>query len=646
MNARSTTTSEGIGDVSERAAAVLYGLDPDQVAAVTAPVGVVVVRAGAGSGKTRVLTHRLAWRAISDPAIVPHAAAITFTREAAGELRRRLRQFDFVEMPATGTFHAIAYRLLRQRLNDTRRREPTVLTQRIGLLAQAAGPELNKAQLPEILNAIDIAHAHNFSTDQMESYLNSRGNGISVPPPRFTKIFQEYEQLKKRRGVVDLNDMLRMTIREAQEDPRFLSSIRWQFRHIMVDEAQDMNPLQYDFMQLLAGDKPDVFLVGDPNQAIYGWNGADRTLFDALPNFSSAAYIVTLPSNYRSTPPIVNAAVHVLPVDESTTTTHRSVSRRPVGSPVTLIRCATEHDEIDEIEKQLRAMYERFPSWRQLAVLTRTNNLAQLISDTLSARGIPTQRIMKGQSFSEALSQASSLGGRDLLNSWASDILDIPDPETPDAVIQIAQKVREYLTDSPTGPVDGRSFASWLATTSAVEVPDGVAVMNFHAAKGREWYGVVVAGMEQGLLPHFNAKTQAAREEESRLAYVALTRASDVLAITWTDSRNGKRTGPSTLLRNIPTGEVVAVAPPPEIRAIASQSNSQKNIRQVLQQWRDDVARAARTDAAAILTDSQMRRLSEQLPTTEEEVASIIGTMLARRHAARIIELLHQPDNS
>ena len=631
---------------TERASEMLYGLDPDQVQAVTAPTGVVVVRAGAGSGKTRVLTHRLAWRAATDPAIVAHAAAITFTREAAGELRRRLRQFDFVEMPATGTFHAIAYRLLRQRFADTRRREPVVLTQRIGLLVQTTGPDIKKAQLPEILNAIDIAHAYDYSIDQMESYLNERGNGISVSPTQFTKIFQEYEQLKKRRGVVDLNDMLRTTIREAEEDPRFLASIHWQFRHIMVDEAQDMNPLQYKFMQLLAGNTPDLFLVGDPNQAIYGWNGADRTLFDALPNLAGAAYVVNLPSNYRSTPPIVNAAVHVLPSDAAKDSAQLSVSRRPVGSPVTLVRCATELEEIDAIENHLREMYDRHPSWRHLAVLVRTNNVAQSISDALTARGIPTQRIMKGQTYSEALSQASSLGGRDLLNAWASDILDIPDPETPDPVIQMARKVREYLTDNPVGQVDGRSFAGWLATTSTMDAPDGVAVMNFHAAKGREWYGVVVAGMEQGLLPHFNAKTQAAREEESRLAYVALTRASDVLVITWTDSRNGKRTGPSTLLRDIPTGEIVAVPPPAEIRALTAEVARNKDALAALEEWRRNTARAARADIDAILTEKQLRRLADELPRDEEHIATIIGTMLARRHATRILDVLHSPSHS
>jgi DNA helicase-2/ATP-dependent DNA helicase PcrA len=620
----------------ERVAEVLFGLDPEQVSAVTAPVGVVVVRAGAGSGKTRVLTRRLAFRAIHDPAIIAHAVAITFTREAAGELRRRLRHFEFSEMPAAGTFHAIAYRLLRQRLADTRRREPTVITNRLHLLAQVSGPDVKKSDLPEISNTIDIAHAHDFTVDDMTSYLSQRGNGISIPPHRFAAIFNDYERIKKTRGVLDLNDMLRITIREALDDPRFLASMRWQFRHIMVDEAQDMNLLQYRFLRLLAGDSPDLFLVGDPNQAIYGWNGADSSLFDTLPDLPSAAYVVALPSNYRCTPPIVNAAVHVL----TETNDVHAISRRPVGTPVELARCSTEHDEIDVIENRLRQMYDRIPSWKHFAVLTRTNNLAQAISDALSQRGIPTQRLMKGQSYSEAVTEVSSLGGRDLLNAWASDILDIPDVDTPDAIIQVATKVREYLTDNPYGNVDGRSFAGWLATSVALDAPDGVAVMNFHAAKGREWYGVIVAGMEKGLLPHFNARTEAARKEEARLAYVALTRASDALVVTWTDTRNARRTGPSSLLRDMPTGDIDVAPPPPEIRAIVAERENKTRPNKALEEWRKNAARAARVDPSAIITDGQLRQLSDQLPTTEEQVAAIIGPMLARRHAHRIIRAL------
>lgn len=621
---------------SERFAQILEGLDPDQHKAVTAPIGVTVVRAGAGAGKTRVLTRRLAWRALHDPAVLPHSLAITFTREAAGELRRRLRQFDFAEMPTAGTFHAIAYRLLRQRYVDTRRREPTVLLNRMQLLSIAAGQRTSRNTLPEISNTIDIAYAKDFTTEQIADYLNERGNAISIPTTQYLAIVEEYEKLKKKRGVLDLNDMLRFTIHEALDDPRFMASIRWQYRHVLVDEAQDMNPLQYRFLRVVVGENPDVFLVGDPNQAIYGWNGADRSLFDTLPDLPAPSNVITLPSNYRCTPPIVNAAVHMLGNNESTI----AVSRRPVGAPIDLVRCANEIDEIDAIEKHLRDIHARLPSWKHLAVLVRTNNLAQTISDELSMRGIPTQRLMKGHSHSDAVREASALGGRDLLNAWASDILDLPDPDTPDATIQVAQKVREYLTDNPVGSVDGRSFASWLATSVSLETPDGVAVMNFHAAKGREWYGVVIAGAEKGLLPHANARTTAAREEEQRLAYVAMTRASDALVVTWTDNRNGQRSGPSALLRDIPTGQRDVVAPPAELRALATKQQEANKVRDALEEWRSNTARAVRTDPSAIISDKQLKQLVTELPRDHEHIARILGSMLASRHGERIMSVI------
>jgi DNA helicase-2/ATP-dependent DNA helicase PcrA len=504
------------------------------------------------------------------------------------------------------------------------------------LLSIAAGEKVSRATLPEISNTIDIAYAKDLTNDQMVDYLNERGNGISIPSVQYATIVNEYEKLKKKRGVLDLNDMLRLAIYEANDDPRFLASIRWQYRHVLVDEAQDMNPLQYRFLRLVVGDNPDLFVVGDPNQAIYGWNGADRTLFDVLPGLPAPSHVVSLPSNYRCTPPIVNAALHML----GDTETNSAVSRRPIGTPVELIRCATEDEEIDAIEQQLRKMYERLPSWRHLAVLVRTNNLAQSISDALSMRGIPTQRLMRGHSYTDAVNEVSALGGRDLLNAWASDILDLPDPDTPDATIQVAQKVREYLTDNSVGPVDGRSFASWLATSVSLEMPDGVAVMNFHTAKGREWYGVIVAGAEKGLLPHVNARTTTAREEEQRLAYVAMTRASDVLVITWTDSRNGRRTGPSALLRDIPTGEQQVVAPPDELRALATKRQDINKARIALEEWRKNAARAARVDVTAVISDKQLKQLATEVPRDVEHVARIIGSMLATRHGQRIVDAL------
>jgi ATP-dependent exoDNAse (exonuclease V) beta subunit len=143
-------------------------------------------------------------------------------------------------------------------------------------------------------------------------------------------------------------------------------------------------------------------------------------------------------------------------------------------------------------------------------------------------------------------------------------------------------------------------------------------------------------------LPHFNARTQTTREEEQRLAYVAMTRASDALVLTWTDSRNGKRTGPSLLLRDIPTGEPVVAPPPQSLRDLASQRHINKRHYEALAEWRRNAARAVRADVSAIISDKQLKQLADTQPQTLDAVAEITGTMLANRHGQRIIDVLRE----
>ena len=299
-------------DLSDRTPAtvdqILEGLDTDQREAVTAPPGVVVVRAGAGSGKTTVLTRRIAWRVATESASPDHVLAITFTRQAATEMRTRLRRFGIDGNPQIHTFHALGLRLLTQRAADTDRPKPLVVTNRMAVLSGALGADAKQSQLAGIANAIDHATVRMLTGRGIEAALAASGIQRDVTREQFERIVHRYEESKRKRGVVDTNDLIAHVVRDARRDPRFMQSMRHQFRHVSVDEAQDMNPLQYEFLRLLVGDEPDVFVVGDPNQAIYGFNGADNTLFDELPGLGAGARVVTLPSNYRCTPQVVDAA--------------------------------------------------------------------------------------------------------------------------------------------------------------------------------------------------------------------------------------------------------------------------------------------------------------------------------------------------
>lgn len=615
---------------------MLAGLDSDQRAAVTAPVGIVVVRAGAGSGKTTVLTRRIAWRALSESADIERTLAITFTRQAATEMRARLAKFDLDGRPVIGTFHAVARRVMMQYLADRGKNAPVIINNRSALVQQCMTADERKVSLFDVLATIDWAHARLKSPTNVIEAL-SAADAISPPVParRFAEIFAAYEQLKKKRGVIDLNDFMTAVVNDAARDPRLRESIRFQFRHISVDEAQDMNPLQYEFLKVLLPTTPDLFLVGDPNQAIYGFNGADKSLFDSLPTLTSGAHVISLPSNYRCTPEIVNSAVAALAKDNQVAD---AVSRRPSGTPVRYERCADEFKEREFIIKSVLRAHGSHRAWSDIAVLTRINAHADAIRDELVRVGVPVRSSRRGGEWGRAVSAATECTGRDELNEFAADILDTGDYGKDTADYRVAQYVRDYLDDNRSGLVNGRSFGTWLSTSADVEESNGVEVLSFHAAKGREWSFVIVAGAEKGLLPFVRARTASAKSEEARLAYVAFTRAADELMITWTDKRNNRSSGPSPLLPSLTTAQRISDPPNTDFRRVSA--SSRKKDDPVVSQLKLWGVKKAATTGLHPLTERQIKELARQKPTTVQEIASIVDDIFASRFGEELLAVM------
>ena len=615
---------------------MLAGLDADQRAAVTAPVGIVVVRAGAGSGKTTVLTRRIAWRALSDTADIERTLAITFTRQAATEMRSRLASFDLDGRPAIGTFHAIARRVMMQYLEDRGKRAPVIVNNRASLINQCMTVDERKISVFDVLSGIDWAHARMVNPSTAVEALKAV-DAIQLPlsSGRFAEIFAAYEQLKKKRGVIDLNDFMTAVVNDAAKDQRLRESIRFQYRHISVDEAQDMNPLQYEFLKVLLPASPDLFLVGDPNQAIYGFNGADKTLFDTLPSISSGAHVISLPSNYRCTPEIVNMAVSALARDGQTAD---AVSRRANGAPVRLERQADDTKERDFITKAVLRAHGSHRAWSDIAVLTRINAHADAIREDLARVGIPVRSSRRGGEWGRAVSAATECTGRDELTAFAADILDTGDYNKDDPDYVVAKYVRDFLDNNRSGMVDGRSFGTWLTTSADVAESDGVEVLSFHAAKGREWSFVVVAGAEKGLLPFSRARTAAAKSEEARLAYVAFTRAADELVITWTDKRNNRSTGPSPLLPSYTTAQRIADAPPEAFRRVATAARKKED--PVVGQLKLWGVRKAAISGSHPLTDRQIKELARRKPTTVQQIADIISDIFASRFGEELLAVM------
>ena len=621
---------------------VLVGLDADQKSAVTAPVGIVVVRAGAGSGKTTVLTRRIAWRSLSGTADLERTLAITFTRQAATEMRTRLAAFDLDGRPTIGTFHAVARKLMLQFLEDKGRRAPVIINNRASVMSQCMGDDAKAGGVNDMLSAIDWAHSRLLTPDTASAALSAAGMAVPLGATRFAEVFDSYERTKKKRGVVDLNDFLISVVKDTDKDQRLLESLRFQYRHISVDEAQDMNPLQYEFLKTFASSAPDLFLVGDPNQAIYGFNGADKQLFDTLPNISGAATVVSLPSNYRCTPEIVTFAVQTLAQDGQIADAH---SRRSQGSPVTLQRCTDEEKERTALASAVRQAHGRGRSWSDIAILTRVNATADAIRDHLVAVGIPVRTARRGGAWGRAVAAATELTHREGLATWSSDILDSGEYEPDDADTLVATFVRTFLDEHRSGTVDGRMFGTWLATSADVAETDGVDVLTFHAAKGREWSFVAVAGAEKGFLPHRSARGHVARSEEARLAYVALTRAADELLVTWTDTRHGKSTGPSPFLPSVTTDVPVIAAPPADFRDHKKTVPTRDPLEAALVEWRDTIAYSHRVDPEAVLPRRSLKRIVRMQPTSVEQVAELVDAVFAQRYGVAIVDMVQRATN-
>ena len=616
---------------------LLVGLDDGQREAVLCPPTATIVHAGAGSGKTRVLTQRIAHRIVTESAVGRHVLAITFTREAASEMRRRLRALGVTDgetgTPTIGTFHAVALSLLRQRLVGLGKSVPNIVHNRVALAVAAASEHPLGKRPRELLIEIDWAHARRITPEQYAAAVKREQRYVPFPATEIAELYRAYESLKRKRHVVDLDDLVSRVTDDLLDDPQYAEATRWRFRHLFVDEAQDMNPLQFAMFEALRGGREDVFIVGDPLQAIYGWNGSDHRLFDALPETIGRTTVLSLPNNYRSSANIVDAARHVAMAAMS------DVSIRAVresGSKVIVREYDDAEGEASGIAAILRSVANRGGGdpWSSCAVLVRTNAQIPAITAALKRDHIPVGSNKPAPELLAAVERAAQATSRHGLSVWATDTLLESEDEAERAV---ADLVNQFLHLDHPGTVDGRAFSAWVTASSTAtnEIVRGVEVMTIHSAKGREWRCVVVAGFEDGLLPHRSAKTREQRAEEVRLAYVALTRAADVLVITHAASRNGRAAKPSELLTGLPLG-VTPDAPVIPVRTNAKMPTLLDD----LLAWRNERARRIVQSPESVCTDEDLHRIVDVMPSSVEELAPIFGPLTAARVGGELLPIV------
>jgi DNA helicase-2/ATP-dependent DNA helicase PcrA len=453
---------------AHRLAGALGRLTDAQRAAVTAPAGPLSVEAGAGSGKTSVLTVRVAHRVATGTAEAAHTLVCTFTRRAAAELAGRLAALGVPAGPPpspgspgtgaqVGTLHRVALHLVRRHAADRGRPAP-VVGERLRHLARTVPDDVRDAVAAEVA----WARSRAITPAAYGEAAERAGRTPGIPLERVADLFAAYDRSLARAGALDIDDLVVRAADLLHGDQGFGDAVRWRYRHLFVDELQDVTPAQFRLVLALLGPEADLTTVGDPNQAIYGWNGADPTLVGSLGEHVPGLATVRLDENHRSTPEIVATAAAVL--DDALVGTPRSL--RPSGARPTLGSWADERAEAGAVADVLLGWSAERP-WRELAVLARTNDQLTIVEAALRRAGVPVRR--------------NAGGAR-------------PDENAVD-------------------------------------------VTTFHQAKGLEWWGVCVVGLEDGLVPISSSASADRRAEERRLLYVALTRATDQLACSWACTR-------------------------------------------------------------------------------------------------------------
>ncbi|MGI9594538.1 MAG: UvrD-helicase domain-containing protein, partial [Acidimicrobiales bacterium] len=278
------------GEMDRQAERLLDGLNESQIEAVTTTGGPMVVLAGAGSGKTRVLTRRIAWRIVNGETDPNRVLTLTFTRKAAAELRERQRQLGLRDRVPAGTFHGIALTQLRQRWTERRTIPPALLDRKVRFLAQLTS-QRKGVEITDVVAEIDWARARLIEPANYHNEALRAGRTPPLSGDELAALMVRYQQEKRRKRLVDFDDLLMLAIRDLRADADYAAAVRWRHRHFYVDEFQDVNPLQFALLKEWLGDRDDLFLVGDPNQAIYGWNGADPRLLEDMAEHAASTVI-------------------------------------------------------------------------------------------------------------------------------------------------------------------------------------------------------------------------------------------------------------------------------------------------------------------------------------------------------------------
>jgi DNA helicase-2/ATP-dependent DNA helicase PcrA len=598
----------------------LSELNEQQLEAVTYEKGSLLVLAGAGSGKTRVLTHRVAWFIAEKKVYPENVLLLTFTNKAAGEMKERVLRLTSQAPSFAGTFHSFCVRVLRKS-GQTISIPPNFIIY---------DDDDTKDVIKDVLGQLNFS-TDKFNPNAIASQISEAKNQMLTPTmyaefaqgewqEKVFKIWVEYEKTLQDTGALDFDDLLLKTVKLFETNPQTLS--RWQsmLTNVFVDEWQDTNKVQYKLTKQMVGDSENLTAVGDASQSIYSWRGADyRNINNLMTDFPKIK-VINLEQNYRSTQVILDAANSIIKRNTSHPILNLWTNKNG-GKKIKIYRAQSEIDEASFIVNEIDSLITQGFEFQDFAVLYRTNAQSRVLEEAFLHEGIPYTlvggvrfysrkevkdvlsylRLLVNSKDTVSRKRVKKLGVRQyakfkdfskkLPEAWTdtATTLDVMDAVLQDtsylskykreteeniARLENIKELRSVATEFPNvndflenvalieaeQDESGKVYSRGYLTAQASQLPatnNKVTLMTLHAAKGLEFPVVFMVGMEEGLFPHSRSLFDIKElEEERRLAYVGITRAKDLLYLTYANRRLffGQRTSnpPSRFIIDIP----------------------------------------------------------------------------------------------
>jgi len=660
---------------------LLDDLDPEQREAVLATSGPVAILAGAGTGKTRVISRRTAYAIATDVVPPDQALVVTFTDKAAGEMVERLRALGLPGVAAR-TFHAHALSQLRHFWPSRHDGAslPGLLDSKIpilGRLARQLPGHFRFTPAKDLADEIEWAKSRRIDPRAYEREVARVAPGREPPIPAdlFVRTFEGYERAKTRAGRIDFDDLLVETIRLLEDDPEAADTVRARKRWFSVDEYQDTSPLQERLLELWLADRPDLCVVGDVDQTIYTFTGATSGFLTGFAERHPGARILDLTQNYRSTPQVLELANRLIAAEGRT---KRLAASRGDGPEPMISRHANADAETDALVAAISGLMREGVAPGEIAVLVRMNAQLEPIEAALTRAGVAYQ--VRGVRFYDRPEIKAAIASlrRPGLDATGPAILAAVRKRWVDAVgfeedgadasegreAQERQSSLETLLAIVTTVARGSPSADAAAVLEELDrravhersnAGDGVNLLTYHRAKGLEWDAVFLPILEEGSLPIRQAlDDDEALAEERRLLYVGITRARVHLALSWaerreTRGREGRRQPSRFLLDLRPRSAASArerrvrdLGGPPVAAPRPRPGDDADPIFAALREWRTTIARDEGMPAYVIAHDATLAAIADARPTTLAGLRRVKGMGPAKleKYGDGILEVL------